>query len=412
MFFTRFLDWIKGVFSKMINFTSIKDAIKVDIAINTEMADALQLWSEMYVNKATWIDGTKVVSLNLPAAIAGEIARLTTIEMKVDITGNERAKYLAGQFNNVMRDIRNKVEVGVAKGGIMLKPYPDGKNLAVDWIQADCFYPISFDSNGNITSCVFLDQKQEGDRYYNRLDYHRMTDGGVVVKNMAYKSSTKETIGSPVPLDSVEAWAGLSEEATIQNVDRPLFAYFKYPLANNIDPTSPLGVSCYSRAVEQIRDADELYSNLMWEFESGERALYADVLAFTDDNGKKVLPKTRLYRALNGSGNLDDNPDDLYHEWSPDFREAQIKAGLNDIKREIEFKCGLAYGTLSDPETVDKTATELKISRQRSYSTVVDTQKALKDALDQLLWAMDIYTTLYNLAPAGPTQRTTPLMIL
>ncbi len=400
--FTRIIEWIKGVLSKMINSTTIKDALKIDVAMSNEMTTALTLWSNMYINQADWIDGDKVVSLNLPAAIAGEIARCATIEMVVSIEGSPRAEYLASQFKKVMKEIRNKAEVGAAKGGIVIKPFPNGKNIDIDWVQADCFYPISFDANGNITTCVFADQRQSGTYYYTRLEYHQMTNNGVLIKNMAYRSQNKDTLGSPVPLDAVDDWAGLLPEATIINIDRPLYAYFKYPLANNIDPTSPLGVSCYSRAVDLIRDADEIYSNLMWEFESGERALYADVIAFTDSStNKKILPKKRLYRALNGTGNIGDNPDDLFHEWSPEFREAAIKAGLNDVLRHIEFVCGLAYGSISDPEVVAKTATELKINKQRTYSTVTDTQKALQGALDQLLWVMDTYATLYKLAPKG-----------
>jgi hypothetical protein len=60
---------------------------------------------------------------------------------------------------------------------------------------------------------------------------------------------------------------------------------------------------------------------------------------------------------------------------------------------------------LSNPQTVDKTATELKISQQRSYATITDTQKALENALKQLLWAMDIWASMdkviSKLAPAG-----------
>jgi len=69
--------------------------------------------------------------------------------------------------------------------------------------------------------------------------------------------------------------------------------------------------------------------------------------------------------------------------------------------RRIEFNSGLAYGTLSNPQTVDKTATEIKIAQQRSYSTITDTQKALTRALEDLLYAMDVWVTISRLAPGG-----------
>ena len=396
--FEKILSLIKGVW-KMLTSQNVKQTLNVDVAVSTAMSEALTEWSDMYINQAGWLT-TDIKSLNLPAAIASEIARAVTIEMEVELTGGPRADYLAEQFEPVMAKIRDQVEKGCAKGGLMMKPYVKGKAIAVDFVQADMFYPVAFDSSGNITSCVFADQKQQGDAYYTRLEYHELGDGGVTIKNLAFRSTTKDMLGSQVPLASVADWAVIEPEATITGVDRPLYAYFKYPLSNNIDPTSPLGVSCYSRAVDLIEQADRQWSSLMWEFESGKRAIYVDALAFTKDtDGYTILPDKRLYRALNGSGNMDD--EDMFHEWSPEFREASITSGLDTILKRIEFNCGLAYGTLSDPQSIEKTATEIASAKQRSQATIVSTQKALQTALESLLYAMDIWATLGNLAPRG-----------
>jgi A118 family predicted phage portal protein len=399
--FQKILQWIKGVFSRMIGQNDVKTALKVDVAISPEMSSALQQWALMYENKAGWLSDT-VKSLNLPAAIAGEIARAVTIEMKVAITGSPRADFLTEQFQQVMPLLRAKVESGCALGGLMLKPFISGKKIAVDFIQADQFFPVKFDNSGNMTACIFADQRTIGQNYFTRLEYHSMTDTGYVIKNLVFKSSTRDTLGQRVTLAVLPEWAGLQEEATITNIDRPLFAYFKYPLANNMDKFSPLGVSCYSRAVDLIRQADEIWSNLIWEFESGKRALYVDVSAFDKDkDGKPVLRDRRLFRTLNGMNPAQVGEESFFHEWSPEFREASIKSGLNSILQRIEFTCGLAYGTLSDPQAVEKTATEIAVSKQRTYATITDAQKALRHALEQLLYATDTWATLYNLAPAG-----------
>ena len=83
------------------------------------------------------------------------------------------------------------------------------------------------------------------------------------------------------------------------------------------------------------------------------------------------------------------------------MREQSFIEGLDRIFRQIEFNCGLAYGTLSDVQNSEKTAEEIRASKQRSYATVCDNQKALKNALDGLVYAMDVWCTLYNLAPFG-----------
>ncbi len=70
---------------------------------------------------------------------------------------------------------------------------------------------------------------------------------------------------------------------------------------------------------------------------------------------------------------------------------------MNNLLRRIEFNCGLAYGTLSDVNDVSKTATEIKTSKQRSYSTVKDIQKSLEKALKDLILSMSDLANLYNL---------------
>jgi A118 family predicted phage portal protein len=397
--FQRILLFLREVINKMLGQSTIKQAMRVDIAISTPMLEALQNWSAMYENKASWLT-EDIHSLNLAASIAGEIARAVTIEMKVTIEGSQRADYLARQFASIVDKMRDQVEKGCAKGGLMMKPFVDDDQVLVDFVQADQFYPVAFDASGNITSCIFADQRTVGDKYYTRLEYHEMTDGGCVIRNMAFRSNSRDDLGQQVPLDALTAWATLEPEATITNIDRPLFAYFKYPLSNNVDVTSPLGVSCYSRAVHLIENADKQWSNLLWEFESGKRAMYVDSTALErDSEGKLIVSDKRLYRTIAGVSNVGEG--ELFSEWSPEFREASIESGLDTILKKIEYNCGLAYGTISDPMSVEKTATELKMAKQRSYATVTDTQKALQDALEQLIWAMDIWCSLNKLAPLG-----------
>lgn len=395
--FAKMINWIREWVRKMLNKQSIKQAIGSDIAISDPMVTALELWSRMYVNDAPWLT-EYVKSLNLPAAVAGEISRLVTLELDITIEGSQRADYLAAQFKKVSDKLRDVIEYGAAKGGLVFKPYVDGKDINVDFVQADQFFPINFDANGNITSCVFVDQRKQGDHYYTRLESHEMTDAGVIVKNMAYRSSTKDILGNQVPLTMVEDWNGLEPEATITGIDKPLYAYFRYPLANNIDPASPLGVSCYSRAIDLIKQADQQWSDLLWEFEATKAAIFVDVLAFgKDTDGKPILPNKRLYRTLE-TGSAEG---DLFKEWAPTMREQNILNGLDAILKKIEYNCGLAYGTLSDPQMEAKTATEIKTSKQRSYATVVDVQKSVQKALDDLLYAMDTWATLSKLAPKG-----------
>lgn len=383
----------------MINSSNVKQSLHVDVAITPLMAEALQKWSLMYINQSPWIQGD-IKPLNLSAAIAAEVARAVTIEMNVEVSGSARAEFLDEQMKYVLDNVRVYTEYAVAKGGLMFKPYIKGDTIRVDFVQADMFYPVSFDANGYMTACVFADQKTIGSSFYTRLEYHSFESNGYRIVNTAFRSSIREILGSQVSLGSVPDWAELEPEAVILNIEKPLFAYFKMPFANNVDPTSPLGVSIYSRAVNLIEQADRQWSDFLWEFESGKRALYTDPMAFGKDaQGKPILPDKRLYRLLDLQNKIGDKG--LFEDWTPTLREVNLLNGLDAILRRIEFNCGLSYGVLSNPEAIQLTATEIKSAKQRFYASITDTQKSLENALGNLLYAMDIWVTIGNLAPTG-----------
>lgn len=389
----------------MLHIQDAKRAVGVDIAISSEMQTAIDLWGEMFEERAEWLS-KNCQSLGLPAAIAGEIARLVTVEMESVVGGSPRADFLNAEYQNLIDALRTNAEFAAAGGGVVFKPYVDSGHIAVDCVPAWRFLPTAFNSRGEVTGAVFIEQAQKGKVYYTRMEYHNMADTGYTVKNLAFRSFTQATLGTPCPLDAVDEWASLEPELTIQYKDGTvpegvLFAYFRMPFANNIDGASPLGVSVYGRAVGLIREADKQYSRILWEYEGGELAIDASegALKVTKD-GKSKLPRNRdrLFRELALEGG---NQGDLYQVFSPAIRDTSLFNGLDKLLKRIEFNCYLSYGTLSDPQSVEKTAEEIKTSKQRSYSAVRDIQKSLEKALRHLVWVMDLYTTLYNLAPRG-----------
>ena len=67
----------------------------------------------------------------------------------------------------------------------------------------------------------------------------------------------------------------------------------------------------------------------------------------------------------------------------------------------IEDVCGISRGTLSDSADVARTATELRILKQRSYQSNADIQSAIEDALRDTIYVMNVYATLYEITPEG-----------
>lgn len=398
--FSKFKELIRKVVNKLFPKNLIQKNINAEIAVTDRMSKAIDLWSKVYENKAPWLEDD-VESLELGSVIANEVARLTTIEFKSEITGND---FLQKQYENVLDDLRRYVEYACAKGGLVFKPYIDGNTIAVDYVQADRFFPTAYNSKGEVTAAVFVEQKRIGKKLFTRLEYHVLNGTDYTITNTAYCNNNAwggndnlYELGQQVPLDSVDEWATLNPETTLGNIEKPLFSYFRIPQANNIDSNSPLGVSVYARAIDLIKEADKQYSRILWEYEGSELAINASVDCFKlDELGNPILPKgrERLYRAVEyGVGEFNK----ALETFSPAIRDSSLFNGLNNLLKRIEFNCNLSYGTISDPESVDKTATEIISSKQRMYSSIKDIQRALENALNDLIYAMSVLGQLNSL---------------
>lgn len=406
---------LERVKQKLFGRSIFANATLGDTYITDEMAAAISRWAMLYSNKAPWLTKNPH-SMGLPAAIAREIATLVTLEMEVDVVDpncsnaqeiNARADFIRNVFADILPQMQIQVEYACALGGLVFKPYVTNGKVAVDFVHADDFYPVSFNSRGEIRAAIFLEHKKSGREYFTRVERHDMADGKYIVTNRVYKSHSDTDIGTEVSLSDVEDWAGLQPETTISQIDYPLFAYFRIPQGNVVDKRSLLGVSVFGRADSAglIEEADLQWQRLMWEYEAGEMAIDAseDIFKHVKTKNGEVIPvlpvgKERLFR-LNGM--VGGNNAELMKPYSPPLRDESYLAGLNNILMRIEDTCGLARGTLSDVNDQVRTATELRISRQRSYATITAIQRSLEMALDNLARAIDAFASLYQLVPEG-----------
>ena len=410
MIFSRLIALIRQVIHKLIPYKNIESVERVETPLSNEMATALDLWYAMYINKSPWLKQDTVKSLNLPALISSEIARQITIEMKWNITGkskegsdedvmNPRAEYLKAEFEKLVRILRMKVEQGCAAGGMAIKPYRKGDHIYFDWIMDWSLYPIAFGDDGELTDVIFPDVYVDGKVYYTRLERHTLVGDDVKITQRVFKANQPDSIGTEVPLSEVEQWSTLQPEIMVRNCGGPLFGWYKVAAANSVDVDSPMGASVYCKAVDVIRETDTQYSRLMWEYEGSELAIDVDptVLRPKKDGTGVEMPrlKERLFRGV------DRGQDDSYEVFSPTIRDASLVNGLNQNLMKVEDLCGLARGTLSDSNVEARTATELRIVKQRSYSTVADNQKALEICLKDVIRVMDRYASIYGLAPEG-----------
>lgn len=394
---------IKEVLRRLFSRDSIKNKIDVDIAVSEEMSLAIDTWTKIYKDKPPWKydrNGKEVVkTMNLPAIISSELARLATSELETHISD----KKLDAYYQMVIADLRQCCELGCATGGIVFKPSIENDKIAVTYVQAESFFPTNYDAFGEITGAIFLDQIIKGKIIYTKVEEHELENNQYSIRNYAFENKAdniddSNDIGKQIPLSNVSEWEDLEEEWMCGGILSPLFGYFKMPGVNLVDGKSPLGVSCFSKAIDLIKQADLQYDRTIWEYEGSELAIDIDSTWLIQDGitGKLELPKSgeRLFRKLN----MNDQTN-AYNVFAPNIRDSSLFNGLNNLLKRIEFNCGLSYGTISDPSNVDKTATEIISSKQRLYSTVKDVQGALEDALNQLVYAMSVWCKIGGISP-------------
>ena len=159
---------LKEILQKMIGSRTIEQTLHVAPVISSQMENAIELWAAMYKGESPWLhepsnqDPTRVVSLGLPSLIASEKARTALIEFTSEITApteeveqpnpdfappvegelqlpteqvpetiteevpvsdTQRAEYLEEQYKKLKKQLRKQIEYGIAKGGLVIKPY-------------------------------------------------------------------------------------------------------------------------------------------------------------------------------------------------------------------------------------------------------------------------------------------------
>lgn len=372
-----FIDFVKGVYRRMFPLKDIQKALNIQTALSQDMLDRIAVWNQCYSGKAKWCDGDRVISLRLESSSVRELANVALNEMTTNVSNETLNKLL----NKTKVQLDTNLQRALAMGAMVIKPLNE---IDVQFISANAFIPIEFDAEGRLRDVIFPEVKKLNNRYYTRLERHRLSNGALTITNSAFSSGTESVLGRPVPLSTIDEWADFAEEVTFP-VDRNIFGYFRVPKDNTIDG-SPAGISVFDTALEKIKRADIQFGRLDFEFESAKRRIHADVSAVKKTESGYELDE--VYVDVSGDS------DDFYKEFSPALRQEGFIAGLEEIKREVEFDIGLSYGDLSQPQYVEKSATEVNVSKFRKRNTVNHIQTQLKACLDDLLFAFAFYNRL------------------
>lgn len=394
------INWLKGVISKMFK-SKAKEEFGTEILQSLQMEKAIKKWTEIYSGIPGWVDQEEEIkTINFAKTITSETARLTCLDLSIKLDGSARADYIQTVIDNMFDKIREYVEKACAYGTIVLKPNGSG----VECLDPSRFLITETDGNNNVQGIIFFDYYDISNRFYTRMEFHRFVGADYLISNRCYVSKSKGALGEKI--DIVKSpWGELAEEVGIENLEKPLYAILKTPMANHIDPASPLGISIFTEAIEELRDLDIAYSRNTGEIKDSRRMVLVDermvqLPSVLDSDGNAIRRTQKMPKYIKNV--MSESPDDFYQEINPQLNTATRIEGINNILSILAYKCGYSNGYFSfDAIQGIQTATGVEASQQRTIQFIKDIRDKLQAAMDNLIYAIDKYADLYDLAPVG-----------
>ena len=380
-----------------------EEEFNLKIASRDETLRFIKDCADAYEGHPFW-EGDGIRTINVAETVCAEVARLSTLNIGINITGSERADYLQEEIDKVKPKLRQWVEYGCANGEIIIKP----NGYAVDIVYPSQ-YIVTEEVGKEIVGIVFTDgyYNSREERYYTRLEYHRIENGKYYISNRCYIGDEEGDLKRRVDIKET-IWKDLSEDIVAEGVDKMLFGIFRLPTANNLNPRSSRSLPIFANAMEELSDADVAYSRMTREIYDSKRTVLLDSDRLMAGNKSKLglaqkevlienagLPDFVKMIDGNGSG-------DIYHEINPTLNtEARIR-GLNTILSQIGYKCGFSNGYfVFNEKTGMVTATQVESDDRRTLQLIGDVRAQLEACMEGLIYAIDRFADAYDLAPSG-----------
>ena len=365
---------------RMLFKTDAEKAFGVETYLSPEMDNAIKLWEQLESGRPPWV-GEDIRTIRFSNTVARELSKLVTqnIDIKVQARygiGETAEKIQKAIDNYFLKNAQEIIGNQIMLGGVMAKW--NGKGM--DYIPPDRFLVTEFDSNGDINGAIFFSYYQKEKKFYTRAEWHRFEDGTQKneagetvsvrryrVSNKAFVSDQQDQIGRQTDLKNTK-WADIVPEFMAENLEKPLFVYIKNPYSNTIDPDSPLGVSCFSECIEELRWLDIAMSTMGIETEDSapKMIIGQSAIQYAQNNGIE-LPRMVLKTGL------DDMTDKPFEQWQPQLQVTSRTEGINFYLNIISAKVGIDTGTFvfNGQKVVVATATQIEATERQTINTMM-----------------------------------------
>ena len=247
-------------------------------------------------------------------------------------------------------------------------------SIKIDTYNATRILPISY-SNGIITECSFLSETKIKDKTFYIISSHVKEDDGYVIYNDIVDTS----------YNSVSLDIGILPIIRTKS-QKPLFYIIKTNIANNVDLDSPMGLSIYSEALDNVKCCDLAYDSCIREVITGQRIVMMNkVLLTTDDEGKPIAPQDvkQTYMQFFGDDATDVN--EYIKEFHPSLNTDALDKELQNQLNMLSEKCGLGVGYYKFDGSSVVTATEYVGNKNDFMRNAKKMTKNIKKALKEMI---------------------------
>jgi A118 family predicted phage portal protein len=410
--FSSLLLKVRGWLYKMGLIKGIKSLSNLkEVQVDEQFFKNIGEWKALYAGyfsewhdvKYKTIDGPKkrrMATLNMPKVVSNEMASLIFNERcEINISNAKLSENVHDVLkkNSFVKNFQDHLEFNFAMGGMVMKPYVEDGTIRISYITADCFIPISWNNKG-ITEAVFPNEFKKRDKKYTHLEWHLWDGSTYVIKNEVYES-TSETLGNKVALKNF--FPDLEEEVRIEGFTRPSFVYIKPNTANNIDPSSPLGISLFANSLDTLKALDIAFDSYQREFKLGRKRILVPDTAIK----KVVNPDTgevsryfdaddEVYQAMNLGM---DSEASKIHDISVSLRVDEHIAAINSLLNILGMQIGFSPGTFTFNGQGVKTATEVISENSKTFKTKKSHENLIEAGLQDLVECIVQLAKLYKL---------------
>lgn len=341
------------------------------------------------------INVTRMASRRLASIIFNEKCSI----MVDDDTANDLLIQIL-EDNEFYNQFEEKLESGIALGGLSIRPYVQDDQIKLAWVFADQFYPIHWTSNqidqAAIASRTIRTENKQN-TYYTLLEFHQWLDNGdYQITNELYRSTDSNAVGNRIPLSTLPEYANLQEQAILHGLTSPLFAYFRAPGTNNRQFDSPLGLGIVDNSKRIVDAINQTHDQFIWEVKMGQRkvAVPAEMMRRPvqfGNNGEQKIDTTRppiFDEDSNVFVQMYGDDDIKITDLTSPIRNDQYQATMDFFLGEFENAIGISQGTFTATPSGIQTATEVVSNNSMTYQTRSSYLSQVEKCLNEMVKAI------------------------